>query len=277
MTTEGTAATGGGELELRDAVAVVTGATRGIGRAAAHALGRAGARIVLVGRTGHEAPNALLPGTLQEAAALMAGEGIDVRTVQADLADPDATARIVDDTLAWHGRCDVLVNNAAFTSNGPIMQIPWRRWQTAFRLQVVAPLQLCQGFVPGMLERGAGRVLNVSSAASVALTPNLANYSVSKQAMERWNEYMDLEVGRRGVSFNSLRVDRLVVSEGFRYVLETQGEDIATGGQGLSQAMTSEQAAEHIMWMLRQPSAWSGRTVGFQDITDLGGPPTPPR
>ena len=76
--------------------------------------------------------------------------------------------------MAWVGLLvpsPEVVNNAAFTSNGPIMQIPWRRWQTSFRLQVVAPLQLCQGFVPGMLERGAGRVLNVSSAASVALTP----------------------------------------------------------------------------------------------------------
>jgi NAD(P)-dependent dehydrogenase (short-subunit alcohol dehydrogenase family) len=264
-------------MDLEGAVAVVTGSTRGIGRAIAFALGRAGARLVLVGRSGRETPDALLPGTLEEAAGLLAAEGVDARTVQADLGDADATARIVDDTLTWHGRCDVLVNNAAYTANGPIMQVPWRRWQRSFRLQVVAPLQLCQGFVPGMLERGSGRVVNISSGASQALTPNLANYSVSKQAMERWNDYMHLEVGGEEVSFNTLRVDRLVVSEGFRYVLETQGEEIATGGQGLSNSMTSEQAAEHVMWMVRQPASWSGHTVGFADITALGGPPTPPR
>jgi gluconate 5-dehydrogenase len=263
--------------DLDGAVTVVTGATRGIGRQVASAVGRAGARVVLVGRTGQDAPQAKLPGTLEEVAAQLADEGIEARTVQADLSDAEATQRIVDDTLAWYGRCDVLINNAAFTSNGPLFEIPWRRWQTAFRLQVVAPLQLCQGFVPGMLERGTGRVINVSSGASQALTPNLALYSVSKLAMEHWGDYLHLEAGGRGVSFNTLRIDRLVGTEGFHYVLETQGEEIATAGNGMASVMTSAQAAEHFMWMLAQPPDWSGHTVGFDDITALGGPPTPAR
>jgi NAD(P)-dependent dehydrogenase (short-subunit alcohol dehydrogenase family) len=269
--------TGGDPLDLDSAVTVVTGATRGIGRHVAGAVGRAGARVVLVGRTGQETPNAKLPGTLEEVAGQLADEGIEVRTVQADLSDVEATQRIVEDTLGWYGRCDVLINNAAFTSNGPLFEIPWRRWQTAFRVQVVAPLQLCQGFVPGMLERGAGRVINVSSGASQALTPNLALYSVSKLAMEHWGEYLHVEAGGRGVSFNTLRIDRLVETEGFRYVLETQGEEIATAGNGMASVMTSAQAAEHFLWMLAQPHDWSGHTVGFEDITALGGPPTPVR
>ncbi len=262
---------------MRDAVAVVTGATRGIGRQIAMALGRAGARVVVVGRTSDANPNKVLPGTVEEVAAALADVGAEARTVQADLADPEATQRIVDDTLSWFGHCDLLVNNAAFTSNGGIMDIPWRRWQTAFRVQVVAPLQLCQGLVPSMLERGSGRVLNVSSGASQSLTPNLALYSTSKQAMERWNDYMELEVGGRGVAFNTLRVDRLVVTEGFEYVLATQGEEIATGGGGMANTLSSEDAAEHALWMLRQPTTWTGQTVGFDDIAALGGPPVRPR
>ena len=210
-------------------------------------------------------------------AGQLAAEGIEARTVRADLSDVEATQRIVDDTLSWYGRCDILINNAAFTSNGPLFEIPWRRWQTAFRVQVVAPLQLCQGFVPGMLERGSGRVINVSSGASQALTPNLALYSVSKLAMEHWGNYLQLEAGGRGVSFNTLRIDRLVATEGFHYVLETQGEEIATAGGGMAGVMTSAQASEHYMWMLAQPTDWSGHTVGFDDITALGGPPTPVR
>jgi NAD(P)-dependent dehydrogenase (short-subunit alcohol dehydrogenase family) len=264
-------------FEIDGAVAVVTGATRGIGRQIAATFGRAGARVVVVGRTGDGAPNPVLPGTVEQVVTAMQADGVDALAVQADLSDPDATQRIVDDTLAWHGRCDVLVNNAAFTSNGGIFDVPWRRWQTAFRLQVVAPLQLCQGLVPSMFERGAGRVINVSSGASQAMTPNLGLYSTSKAAMERWNDYMELELGGRGVSFNTLRVDRLVTTEGFHHVLETQGEEIATGGNGMANTMTSEQAAEHALWMVRQPSEWTGQTVGFEDITALGGPPTPAR
>ena len=222
-------------------------------------------------------PRRSYPGRSRRSRAQLADEGIEARTVQGDLSDAEATQRIVDDTLGWYGRCDVLINNAAFTSNGPLLEIPWRRWQTAFRLQVVAPLQLCQGFVPGMLERRAGRVINVSSGASQALTPNLALYSVSKLAMEHWGEYLHLEAGGQGVTFNTLRIDRLVETEGFHYVLETQGEEIATAGNGMASVMTSTQAADHFLWMLAQPAGWSGNTVGFEDITALGGPPTPAR
>lgn len=257
---------------LEGSVVVVTGATRGIGRATAMALGRAGASVVVVGRSGQNAPDPRLPGTVEEVAAALGREGVEALPVQADLNDADATQQIVERTLGWQGRCDVLVNNAAYTSNGPVMQVPWRRWQTAFRIQVVAPLQLCHGFVPGMLERGRGHVINVSSGASQSLTPNLALYSTSKLAMERWTEYMELEVGGRGVSFNTLRVDRIVATEGFRYVLETQGEEVATGGQGMAAVISSEEAAAHLLWMARRPAGWTGNTVGFADIVELGGP-----
>lgn len=254
------------------AVAVVTGATRGIGRATASALGRAGARIVVVGRSGGSAPGPTLPGTVERAVAELASEGVDALAVRADLADPEQTQHVVERTLDWHGRCDLLVNNAAFTSNGPIMTVPWRRWQTAFRVQVVAPLQLCHGFLPGMLERGSGGVVNISSGSSQSITPNLGLYSTSKLAMERWSEQMDLELCGRGVAFNTLRVDRIVATEGFRHVLETQGEDIATGGKGLASVMEPEEAAAYVAWLASRPQGWSGHILGFADISAMGGP-----
>lgn len=257
---------------LQGVVAVVTGSTRGIGRAVASALGSAGARVVVVGRSG-EGMGDRLPGTVESVVAELEAEGVEALAVRADLSDPDQTQGIVDRVLQWHGRCDLLVNNAAFTSNGPIMSVPWRRWQTAFRVQVVAPLQLCQGFVPGMINRGDGRVVNVSSGAAVSMAAGLSLYATSKQAMERWNDFMQLELGSQGVSFNTLRVDRIVATEGFTYVLETQGEHVATGGQGLSSVMSASQAAQHVVWMATRPTWWSGHTVGFADIAALGGPP----
>src|SRR6516225_4748273 len=115
----------GHEACLDGAVAVVTGSTRGIGRAVASALGRAGADVVVVGRSGSASPDPRLPGTVDEMVAELATEGVEALAIQADLSDPDLTERIVERSLAWRGRCDVLVNNAAFTSNGPIMSVPW--------------------------------------------------------------------------------------------------------------------------------------------------------
>src|SRR5262245_15845595 len=162
------------EFDLNGAVVVITGATRGIGREAAFVFGRAGAHVVIVGRTTDEAPNALLPGTLESVVAELEAEGIDARAVRADLLDEEQTQSIVDQTLAAYGRCDVLVNNAAYTSNGPILQVPYGRWQKAMRMQVIAPLQLAQGFVPGMLERGVGLVLYIRRRDAWAIDAGMA-------------------------------------------------------------------------------------------------------
>ncbi|MGD9793593.1 MAG: SDR family NAD(P)-dependent oxidoreductase [Acidimicrobiia bacterium] len=250
-----------GELfHLPGAVAVITGATRGIGKQAALALGRAGARVVLVGRTREDAPNAVLPGTLDSVLAEMTEQGIEARVVQADLSDVAQTQSIVDATLGWYGRCDVLVNNAAYNSNGPLLTVPASRWEKAMRLQVVAPMQLVQGFVPGMLERGSGRVVNVSSAAAVSLASGLSLYAVSKRAMERLNDYLHLELGGKGVSFNAFRIEKNVTTEGMRHVLATQGEAVVAMG-GTLDLISTEAVAEQLVWMVRRDARWSGHTV----------------
>jgi NAD(P)-dependent dehydrogenase (short-subunit alcohol dehydrogenase family) len=202
-------------------------------------------------------------------AAELEAQGVETRLVQADLTDQDQTGEVIAKTLDWHGRCDVLVNNAGYTSNGPVLEVPSSRWQKAMRVQVVAPLQLVQGLVPGMLERGSGRVLNISSEAASTLAPNLALYSVSKLAMERLTEYLHLELGGRGVSFNALHVERLVSTEGWRYVYDTQGEEIANMGVPMSELVSPQQLGHQIRWLVEQPSSWSGHIVSCADVDAL--------
>jgi citronellol/citronellal dehydrogenase len=265
-----------GEFDIAGAVAVVTGATRGIGRQVALLLGRAGARVMLVGRTQTDTPGQIFPGSLASVAAELTDEGVEVHVVAADVTDAEQTQNVVTETLDVFGRCDVLVNNAAYTSNGPIMQIPWSRWQKGMRAQVIAPLQLVQGFVPGMVERGSGRVVNVSSSAAGSLAPGHALYSVTKQAMERLNDYLDLEVGGQGVSFNALHIERMVATEGWQHVYDTQGEHVATlqGQVPMSQIVKPEELGRQIEWMIRQPAEWSGHIVTCGEVVRLGGPGT---
>jgi NAD(P)-dependent dehydrogenase (short-subunit alcohol dehydrogenase family) len=256
-------------FDLSGAVTVITGATRGIGKQAALAFARAGARLVVVGRSSDDSPNPVLPGTLDTVAAELEAEGAEVRTVQADLGKEDQTQQIIDRTLEWFGRCDVLVNNAAYTMNGPMLEVPWPRWQKAMRAQVIAPMQLIQGFVPGMLERGGGRVINISSSAAAALSPGMAMYSVSKQAMERMNDYLHFEIGGKGVSFNVLHIEQVVTTEGWTYVRDTQGEEVATLGGSVTDMLTPEQVGGQIEWMARQPASWSGEIVSCADVARM--------
>ena len=256
-------------FDLEGAVTVVTGATRGIGRAAALALGRSGAELVLVGRSTHERPDAFAPGTLEEVVDQVRAEGIEAIGVQADLTDPVQVGTVVERTLEWRGRCDVLVNNAAYTSNGPILEVPARRWQIGFQMQVTTPLQLCQAFVPGMLERGSGRVLNIGTRAARDLLENLALYGVTKTAAERMTQFLDSEAGGRGVSFNVFCIDQVVTTEGWHVVLENQGEEIAMGGYTATELVSPEECATIIEWMVRQPSSWSGQSLMIDELRAL--------
>ncbi len=260
------------QIDLSGQVVVVTGATRGIGRQTALAAGRVGATVVLVGRSREGNSKQLLPGTLESVAAELAQMGADAKWVQADLTDPESTAAVIDQTLGWFGRCDCLVNNAAYTSNGGILEIPWNRWEKGFRVQVTAPLQLIQGFVPGMLERGSGRVVNVSSDSASHLAEGLALYSTTKLAMERFTDYLHFELGGRGVSFNALHIEIGVRTESWNWVIETQGAERATLGGVVTDTTSPEQVGAQIAWMLAQADDWSGRTIACRELAAMGGP-----
>jgi NAD(P)-dependent dehydrogenase (short-subunit alcohol dehydrogenase family) len=257
------------ETPLKDVVAVVTGATRGIGRATAVALGQAGADVVIVGRSTHDRPDAWAPGTLEDVVAELESAGAHALAVQADLTKPDDVQAVADQTLEWRGRCDLLVNNAAYTSNGPILEIPPRRWQTGFQMQVSTPLQLVQALVPGMLERGEGRVINIGTRAAVELMPDLHLYGVTKGAAERLTLALDYELGGRGVSFNVFRIDQVVTTEGWYVVLEQQGEAIAMGDYTATELVTPQECAGIVCWMARQPTSWSGHALPIADLREL--------
>jgi NAD(P)-dependent dehydrogenase (short-subunit alcohol dehydrogenase family) len=256
-------------FSLQGAVAVVTGATRGIGRATAEVLGRAGADVVVVGRSTRENPSELAPGTLDDVVEELAADGIQSLGVQADLTVPEQVDEVVAKTLEWRGRCDVLVNNVAYTSNRPILDVPARRWHLGFQAQVVTPLQLCQGFVPGMLERERGRVLNVGTRAASVLLPNLGLYGITKLAGERTIEFLDFEWSGRGVSFNTFRIDKIIPTDAYRLSLERQGEGIAKGGLTEDDMVSAQECGEIIEWMLTRPSSWSGKAIEIQEARDL--------
>src|SRR4051812_4167826 len=128
-------------------VALVTGASRGLGRDIAVALARAGATVALAART--ERPGAArIPGSLAEAVRSVEQAGGRAIALQCDVTRPDDISRTVEQTVAQLGRLDILVNNAGILIPGAIQDVPLRHWELAFRVNVTGPFLFCQAALP---------------------------------------------------------------------------------------------------------------------------------
>jgi citronellol/citronellal dehydrogenase len=202
-----------GDLEGR--VALVTGASRGIGAGIAQRFAAEGAAVAVTARTLDAEPDAALPGSLRETVATIEAAGGRALAVQADLADADDRARVVPQVTSELGPVDILVNNAAAAFYLPTAEIPLRRRRLTFELNVHAPIDLAQAVLPAMRAKGAGWIVNISSATSkppkgppfdpgfkLGFTSTV--YGASKAALERLTTGLAAEVYADGVAVNSL-------------------------------------------------------------------------
>jgi len=161
------------DLGLEGRACVVTGASRGIGRATARELCAEGACVLLVARS---------PDDLAEAVTDLTAAGGDAVALELDVTDPDAGERMVAEAEQRFGQLDVLVNNAGTAIWRDLDEVPDADWQAAWELNVMAPLRAMRAAVPAMAQRGWGRVVNVSSTAGKRPSANMAEYSVAKAA-----------------------------------------------------------------------------------------------
>ena len=148
---------------------LVTGASRGIGEAIARSFARAGANVALVARS---------EGPLKELAAEVGGTAFPT-----DLTDPTAVDGLIARVEADGGPVDVLVNNAGIDLAGPFVDTPPAELEQIYRVNLVSPVQLCRQAIPGMLSRGRGHIVNVSSLAGTAVFPGLVAYSSTKSGL----------------------------------------------------------------------------------------------
>ena len=213
---------------LAGKVAIVTGASRGIGAAIARRFAAEGAAVAIVARTVE--PGGKLPGSLRETAELIRAAGGRCETIQADLADPESRARIVPEAVAHFGRLDILVNNAAWARFVPIWEIAPRQMQLAFQMNVFAPHELSQQALPFMKEQGRGWILNISSATSDLPHPapydrsdrfvqfnmqgHASIYGTSKAALNRLTAGWAIEAADMDIAVNALAPVGAVASEG---------------------------------------------------------------
>ena len=246
---EGGGAEGAG-YDLEGKVALVTGASRGVGAATAVALAAAGCRVACAARSTDASPKRT-PGTLDAtvgAIAAVHGRGRAL-AVPTDLSDSDQVVAMVGATVAELGRLDIRVNTAAVTFVGDL-DIPMRRHDLVMEINLRAPLIAIREAVPHMRASRGGRVVNVSSLAALNPIPGLMSYGISKIGLERLTVDAARQLARDGITVNCFRIDVPVASEGF--VANTPDTDHSTWEP-------SEVAAEGICWMLRRPASYSGR------------------
>jgi len=234
--------------ELGGKVALVTGASRGVGAAVALALAEAGAVVACAARSTAAAPQRT-SGTLDDTVARIQDAGGRAVAIPTDLADAGSVEAMVARTVARLGRLDVLVNNAAVTFVGDL-DIPLARHDLVMAVNLQAPLLASRAAVPHLRQIGGGRILNVSSVAALVPFPGLMSYGMSKIALERLTVDLARQLQTAGIAVNCFRIDLPVASEGF--VANTPGADRSTWEP-------CSVAAEGVLWMLQQPASYSGR------------------
>jgi 3-oxoacyl-[acyl-carrier protein] reductase len=184
------------ERALQGQVALVTGGSRGIGRAVALALARDGAGVAISYRARAE-----------EAAAVVAElgrQGVESRSFQADLADPDAPARLVEAVVAGFGRLDVLVNNAGITRDTLVMRMSEADWDLVIHTNLRGPFLASKAALKPMLKQRYGRIVNMASLAGVAGNAGQANYSAAKAGLIGFTKSLAKEVGSRNITVNAV-------------------------------------------------------------------------
>jgi NAD(P)-dependent dehydrogenase (short-subunit alcohol dehydrogenase family) len=268
------------------ACAFVTGASRGIGKAIALHLARAGYDVAVTARTIDEgdrrehsstvraSDTTPLPGSLTSTARLVEAEGVRCLAVPADLVDRSSVASAADTVLTEWGPVDVLVNNGRYVGPGHmdrLLDTPLELLALHLEANVMAPLALIKAFLPGMLERGSGLIVNISSGAGTHDPPRPAGeggwglgYGISKGALHRVAGILSLELADSGVRVYN-------VQPGF-IATERMAQDMGQFSFDASGAAPPDVVGAVVAWIATDPDAaearagqTDGRAIESQD------------
>jgi short-subunit dehydrogenase len=172
--------------DISGEVAIVTGASRGLGLELARELGRHSVRLVICARGA---------ATLREAADDLRASGAEVTAISVDLGDDSAAQMLIETALATYGRLDIIVNSAGIIQVGPVANSQASDYESAIRTMALAPARLTLAALPMMRERGHGRIVNVTSIGGKISVPHLLPYCMAKFAEVAFSEGLRAELG----------------------------------------------------------------------------------
>jgi len=180
---------------LNDKVAILTGVSRGLGPYIARALAREGTNLVITARTAHR---------LGEVAQELAGTGVKVVIVPADMTKMADRSKIVDRAISEFGHVDILVNNAGVVHCAEFAEQDEGRISEMIDTNLKAPVLLTHALLPHMLKAGSGHIVNIGSLSGKRGLPNLSIYSASKAALMEWSGALRIELEGTGIDVSVL-------------------------------------------------------------------------
>jgi NAD(P)-dependent dehydrogenase (short-subunit alcohol dehydrogenase family) len=253
-------------MSLKNKVALVTGASRGIGKGVAVELAKAGADIILAARTVTGAGD--YPGTIEETAAQVRAQGVTALPIRCDLSDLEDTAAMAQAALARFGHIDILINNAFYKNDqhySPFLELRMDTWQKAINANFMAPMVLCRTLLPGMAERHEGIIINLTTLHAYSPTPlgglpgkggAAAVYDATKGALHRMSLALSKEAQAMGIPL-------IMVDPGYTATERVLKDSARLGGYDPSLAHAVDIPARTIRYLCEcaNPMYFAGKNV----------------
>ena len=224
---------------LTGRTAVVTGGSSGIGRAMAVALGRAGARILLVARR---------PAPIAEVVAELGDFGVEGHAITADLADRAAVAAVIEQILTEYGEPDVLVNSAGVAGGGMVHLLEQKDWDFVLDVNLKGTYLVSKHVLPVMLAQGSGSIVNIASVEGIEGFLGGSSYNASKGGVVLLTKNMAIDYARAGIRVNVICpgfIDTPFVASAMSDPVRRKEVEAAVGKVG-----TAEQIAECCAWLV---------------------------
>ena len=215
-------------MRLDGKVAIVTGSSRGLGKAIALGLAGEGADVVVSART--EVENPKLPGTIHNTAEEIRTLKRRALPVKCDVSSEESVKDMVEKALNEFGHVDILVNNAGVAFYYPVIETPLKRWELVLRVNIIGAFLCSKLVLPKMIEQRRGSIINISSLAANEreggkVSTGLA-YAVAKAGLDRFTWGLAAEVGKFNIAVNCLKPQHVVDTEGMRFwVKEEERKD----------------------------------------------------
>lgn len=247
--------------QLQGKVALISGASRGIGRALAVGFAREGASLMLGARTVRSAPDGA-EGSLEEVVADIKNAGGQAVAARLDVSRSEDVRHFVGEALKHFGQIDILMNNAGTIRRGDLLALDPRDWDEVFQVNVKGPFLLAQSVLQHMLERGRGSIVNITTLMSRLVMPGDFIYGPSKAALDRFSQNLAETVRKHGVAVNGLNPGLIASAMTLAGSLDRKGQPPKPADSVVAPAL----------WLARQTaSSFTGKIVDAYEFGDTWG------